>query len=526
MSNLVIGSGPAGVACAAALLAQGESVTMIDAGLDLEPENALRVRELAAKPPQLWDQAATAFLREGMEAEVEGIPLKLAYGSDYPYRLQRGATEVRGNGINTKFSMAYGGLSTVWGASAMPYRQQDIENWPVSAQDLAPHYRAVLTFMPLAARRDGLATLFPLHKETPSPAPLSAQAAATLGHWQKHEPQLHAAKVWFGQSRLALNASGKNAAGPCTSCGLCMYGCPYGLIYSSANTVNQLRALPRFEYRNGWVVRRVRENASAATVEAISRDGEKREFSADRIFLAAGVLTTTSILLRSLERFEQTVKLRDSHYFLLPALRMKSVPGFTRGNLHTLAQLYLEIVDEAVSDRSIHLQFYTYNDLFEPPIRKMLGPAQKLFPWNAFLSRLMLFQGYLHSDYSPQLQGMLRREGDGDVFELQGVPAPESDAVLMRLISKLKRLRGALGMLPLTPLLRRGDPGRGFHTGGSFPMHHQPDASESDIYGRPAGFRRIHAVDSTILPSIPATTITFTAMANAHRIGTIVSGGQ
>jgi len=33
--------------------------------------------------------------------------------------------------------------------------------------------------------------------------------------------------------------------------------------------------------------------------------------------------------------------------------------------------------------------------------------------------------------------------------------------------------------------------------------------------------RRIHAIDSTILPSIPATTITYTVMANAYRIGTL-----
>jgi len=44
-------------------------------------------------------------------------------------------------------------------------------------------------------------------------------------------------------------------------------------------------------------------------------------------------------------------------------------------------------------------------------------------------------------------------------------------------------------------------------------------AFETDTSGRPAGWRRVHAVDATVLPSIPATTITLTVMANAHRIG-------
>jgi hypothetical protein len=35
--------------------------------------------------------------------------------------------------------------------------------------------------------------------------------------------------------------------------------------------------------------------------------------------------------------------------------------------------------------------------------------------------------------------------------------------------------------------------------------------------------QRVHAVDATVLPSIPATTITFSAMANAFRIGHAVA---
>jgi choline dehydrogenase-like flavoprotein len=49
-------------------------------------------------------------------------------------------------------------------------------------------------------------------------------------------------------------------------------------------------------------------------------------------------------------------------------------------------------------------------------------------------------------------------------------------------------------------------------------MRDQPREMESDIYGRPAGLTRIHIVDASVFPSIPATTITLTAMANAHRI--------
>ena len=45
---------------------------------------------------------------------------------------------------------------------------------------------------------------------------------------------------------------------------------------------------------------------------------------------------------------------------------------------------------------------------------------------------------------------------------------------------------------------------------------------ESDRLGRVSHFSKIHMVDGTVLPSLPATTITYTIMANAYRIGSEV----
>ena len=71
----------------------------------------------------------------------------------------------------------------------------------------------------------------------------------------------------------------------------------------------------------------------------------------------------------------------------------------------------------------------------------------------------------------------------------------------------------------MSRMLRVGLPGRGFHTGGTFPMRAAPGPFEVDGLGRPHGFTRVHLVDSSIFPSLPATTITLSVMANAHRIG-------
>lgn len=49
-------------------------------------------------------------------------------------------------------------------------------------------------------------------------------------------------------------------------------------------------------------------------------------------------------------------------------------------------------------------------------------------------------------------------------------------------------------------------------------MQEKPGNLQTDILGRPQGLNHMHVVDATTFPSVPATTITLTVMANAHRI--------
>ena len=520
--HLVVGSGPAGVSCAIALLARGCRVEMIDAGLDLEADTSQQLSSLQSVPASLWTAERVAFLKGKMAAGVDGIPLKLAYGSDYPYRLPQGAVAVECKAADSKPSYAMGGLSNVWGASILPYREQDMQDWPESTRDLSAHYKAVARFMPVAARRDELESEFPSYSDQENPLPLSPQAQAIASDWKRTAHKLAAAGVRFGQSRLAVNAAGTGKAGACTRCGLCMYGCPYRLIWSSAETVECLKAHPRFTYRPGLMVTKVSEASDEAVIEAQDASGEQVQIRGARIYLAAGVLATATILMRSLNLYGTPVEMKDSQYFLLPMLRKKSAKQFRRDDLHTLAQLFLEVTDPEVSPFTVHLQAYTYNELFEQPVAKMLGPFYAVFPATAFFSRLFLFQGYLHSNHSSPISLTLEKSAAGDKLCITGSDAPKTNPVLRGVVRKLLALNGPLGAFPLTPLLRPGLPGRGFHSGGVFPMRDRPSSNtETDVYGRPAGLRRIHAVDSSVMPSIAATTVTFTAMANAHRIGTV-----
>jgi ferredoxin len=522
--HCVIGSGPAGVACARALLARGANVLMLDAGLDLEPDRAQAVSRLAATKPSEWPPEQVARLKEGMAAGAKGIPLKLIFGSDYPYRETEQHIPWQGQGVGLRPSLALGGFSTVWGAAMLPYRDADIDDWPIKVADLEKHYRAVTEFTSLAAQADDLAELFPLYCDRPQLLQSSRQAGLLFGNLDRHRAKLRERGWRFGRARVAVRAADTPRGIGCACCGLCMYGCPYSCIYNSADTVRELRRETGFSYQRDVVVTALRENPGQVIIEGHDRRTRAPlSFEAGRVYLAAGVIPTAQILLRSQSAYDQPLCLRDSQYFLFPLVLARRTRGVQTESLYTLSQLFIEICRPEISRRTVHLQVYTYSDLIGQAVRKTFGPLAGPLEILArqLEERMVIVQGYLHSDESQTISLILKRGGanGSDCLQVAAQPNPATRRTVKRVLHEMLRQTRQLGGVVLPPMLQMADPGRGFHNGGSFPMREKPGAFESDCLGRPQGWSRVHAVDATVLPSVPATTITFSVMANAHRIG-------
>ncbi|MFZ9856248.1 MAG: GMC oxidoreductase [Limisphaerales bacterium] len=500
-----------------ALIAQGARVTLVDVGQDLEPDRRSWVESLSRRPHTDWAPGEVARLKEPFRKDSSGILSKLLFGSDYPYR---NATELNQIGLpdgSLKASIAQGGLSTVWGASVLPYNDRDLERWPISASDLRPHYEAVLQWMPLMAAPDDLESLYPIDTKSPKPVRLSRPAAQLLRGMNGRRSELRKSGFTFGHSRVALRSDA------CTECGACLHGCPYRLIYNAADTLPELRRSPNFKYLPGIVIDRLEESGTG--VKATGREIHSKKpwsLQTDRVFLGAGVLPTARIALESAGVFNEPVRLLDSQYTVMPMVSVQTHPGIEGDPLHTLCQLYLEIDDPAISRHNIHAQLYTYNSMFLDEFRtKALGLLPKIpGAHRHLLTRLMVGFGYLHSDDSGCLQMVLK---SGGRLEVDVVKNPRTAAIQSKVAWKLLRNARHLGFAPLLPLIQKTAPGRGFHNGGSFPMGPKSDGIQSDTLGRPFGWRRIHIVDSSVFPTIPAATITFTAMANAHRIASLAA---
>ena len=139
---------------------------MLDAGLELETDRSTLVDSLSRVTPAEWSNNSLSVLKGEVAAGSREMPRKLSYGSDFPYRDVAGSMAVIQSGVEVVSSNARGGLSNVWGSAVLPYRAQDIRDWPITVDELAPHYRAAFELMPLAAGVMILKPSFPSMQHT------------------------------------------------------------------------------------------------------------------------------------------------------------------------------------------------------------------------------------------------------------------------------------------------------------------------------------------------------------------------
>jgi len=518
----VVGSGLAGVSCAYALVKKGEQVTMLDVGIELEPETkkiVAKLRESKKWDPLLVQKIKGRFQTETKHGQMEA-PVRFIYGSDYPYRDIEKHMPLKFKDVSIQPSFGIGGLSAVWGAAIMPYLDQDIADWPISIKDLEPHYKAVLEFMPIAAAKDDLSELFPMYTKNYQNFKFSRQATSLLKEMNHYKKELNEQGFIFGSSRLAAQFEDTEKKKGCIYCGLCMFGCPYELIYDSAYTVEELKKCRNFHYIKDVIVKKIVESGNTVRIIAEDRlSGKEKTYIGSRVFLGCGPLPSTKIILESMGAYDEEIILRDSQVFLLPFLRYKGVPNVKNERLHTLSQIFIEIFDKELDSHSIHIQLSTYNELFGTMIKKQLGFVHRLLkkPTELFLERFILMLGYLHSDSSSSISVKLKK-GYPSKLTLTKKENKLVSKKIKLLIKKFFKNRKYFRMVPLVPLMKVAKPGVSNHYGGSFPMKKNPKKFESDILGRPYGFKRTHMVDASVFTSLSTQTVAFTMMANAHRI--------
>ena len=527
---LVIGSGPASAAACQALMDSGKSVTVVDIGSELEEQRKQVVARMGDQAPSAWAATDREFISGGMKPTLKGVDVKTTFGSKYPYYQSSPNALLGLGGSLLGASQSLGGFSSVWGAATLPFVREDMTGWP-DAIDLDRYYGLVQRVMPVAAHSDDFSNHFPLAAPTVAGIPLGPDLRALRADIEKHRARFHAARMLFGLGRVAVGVPGTDQQrNSCRLCGFCMNGCPYGLIFNSRDVVRRGVETGKLQYLGGLEVERIDNQQDGGVAVHCSRraTGETVVLRARKVLLGAGVVPTAWIVAASLDLPRLDLAVKDACYFLVPFLRFRGVRDFRDGGF-TLVQGFLQFEPGAVGRRRINLQVYGYNDLFESLVNSLFARFFGNWQWprEMVLSRLLLMQGYLHSDESPTISLSLTRT-EGARYAVQTVADPQSSAkaLVRRTIFRLIRHANILGGIPAVPLVKVEHPGRGFHFGGTFPMRERrANRFETNIWGQLEEMPNVHIVDASVFPSIPPTTITLPMMANAYRIALAAAQG-
>jgi hypothetical protein len=296
------------------------------------------------------------------------------------------------------------------------------------------------------------------------------------------------------------------------------------LIYTLDKALEHLIAAGSVSYQPGAYVVSVTEQAGQVTVRWIdTRTNDTCSDTFDRVFIGAGALSSARLVLNSLKAFDQPVPVIDSAKFAIPILRLPS-PPFEWPATNTLADLFIEAVLPEISPYWLHAQVSPLNDLMLQALHmRSAGSGRELNTLGKLAkpltNRMMVAWCALHSALSSECT-LSVSPGIHELPVLNLSAGENRSTPYVRAYGrKLARMGMKFATLFATPATMLSPPCSTGHCGGSFPMREQPlSPFECDVLGRLNGWQRIHLVDPSTFPSIPATTIALLIRANARRI--------
>jgi choline dehydrogenase-like flavoprotein len=523
MKIIIIGAGPAAAGVALALTANSDAtVQVLDIGGRLEVENEAARARMSKVSPKNW---AAEDLREislmPVPSEEHRIPEKRNFGSDFPFRnfgqLNGLSSDV---GVNSRvISGAYGGFSNTWGAQTMVFSDATFDDWPFPRSKLEADYRAILDAIPYSGEDDDLAEYFPLWGAADPLPPLAESPRRVLSNYERHRVQVRRRGVLLGKARLAFKGR------DCVSCGLCMTGCPYSLVYSASQTFDDLVRRKRIEYTGGVVALQLGEEEGRPFVAARSTSsGDVEIFRADKVFVASGALGTTRLVAQSLGLWSQRIHVKESAQFVMPFLAARGIRELSQEGTFTLNQFNMVLPFDESGHDIVQIHGYPFNSAMNDALPALLALPAFRGIGESLLKRLTVGLGYLPSWWSPGFDVSVERpRRDGELSNM-ALFASMDDGSLARqklrgVTRRLMMAAPSLGLLPVVPQISLSAPGKSYHFGGSFPHSRTPKKGEqTDLVGRLHPWRNIHLADASVFPSVPATTFTLSIMANAHRI--------
>lgn len=530
---LIVGSGATGVHFAATALERGHDVTMLDVGYE-RPAPVAPDLDFDGLKDSLEDPAAY-FLGSGGEAVVYPDPHAKLYGfppsKTYVFSPpERFASEESGFAALTSF--AAGGLAEAWTGGVYALNDAELEDYPFDHAALAPHYAEVARRIGISAAEDDLARFAPYFAEYQPALEADPHSKLLLARYARARDWFHRRhQFYLGRSRVAVLSRPLGERQACDYLGRCLWGCPRDSLYSPSVTLRELRRDARFRYVPGVYVEYFTGNSGRIerTIASPVAGGEPLDFTADQYVLAAGALCSSRILLESHYRATGHVAelpgLMDNRQLMIPFITLRLLGGPATTHSYQFHQVALGIGGPDPKGY-VHGQITALKAASVHPIVQSMpvDTRSALALFRATHAALGVANVWLHDTRRAGNVLTIRPGPEGDRTRMvMRYRVSDDDAIRVnRTLKTMRRVLRKLGALVPPGMTRILPPGSSIHYAGTLPMSTEKRPFTTDSACRSHDWENLTCADGATFPFLPAKNLTYTLMANAVRVASML----
>jgi choline dehydrogenase-like flavoprotein len=515
---LIVGSGPAGVSAAFALLERGLSVGMVDGGgVPKQASKNIDFLSNRFQDAEQWQWMIGEDFHAVGNIDADS-PKHRVPGLGYAFEGFAEANKIDSHDFKAYGSLAAGGLSNVWGCGVAKFSASELARFPFNADELSVSYDRVARRIGISGNSsDELSDYFGLDHVCQPPIALDQLASSLFHRYQQRSSSKNAMGFRLGRSRVAVLSQSHLGRQACDLTTNCLWGCARQALYTARDEIGQLQKYPRFSYFPGHLVTEVLRRDHLLGVACLSK-GSGSALWARKLLLAAGTLATTRLALKATGlRRKVPMQSTPTAAFLLwlpKALGAPRTNGFGLGQL----SYSFALKDQVSAFGSL---FSTTGIPVSDFARRMpLGRRQAIDVASRLLSSCLVGNVFLPGNYS----NIALQLGDDDRLLVKGSHVPEVAQIMNRAKQTIRSNFRRIGALMMPMSFSIGSPGSDAHYACSLPMTANPGPGETDKNGQLFGLPNLYVVDGASLSSLPAKSHTLTIMANADRIGRFLAG--
>lgn len=517
---IIVGSGPAGVSAAFPLVQSGLRVLMVDGG-----------HKEAIQPPEI--DYLTARVSDSNQhkwivgddyyalRQLETVSPKLrAPTLGYVFDGFSEANKIMTNDFVAVGSLATGGMSNAWGCGVARLSDDELASFPFDASEIKPSYKTIAERIGISGRSDDdMSSYFGLDTWSQSPIQMDVLHNKLFDGYTRHREKIIRTGFQLGRSRVAVLNEGRIGREACDLSGNCLWGCHKKALYSSSEDLQDLSKYHNFHLLRGFTVHEVERSGDKWNV--VGQDdlttSEFRSIQAKKIFLAAGTLATTRLVLKALNS-KRTVRLLScptaAFMLWIPSLfgdQRKSSFGLGQLSFAMKLQNNIGAFGSTFSTSGIPVSEFVRH----LPFHKRYGVDLM----RGMLSSCLIGNIFLPGEFS----SAKARLGNNAALWVTGGFDERVPSVMATAAKLLRKSYWKMGAIVLPKSFTMGKPGGDIHYAGTLPMRSHPELGETDSYGEVMRLEGVHVVDGACLSTLTEKSHTYTIMANADRIGRAIA---